>query len=328
MTFGTEWKTPQDFGAVGDGVTDDRAAFQAAASSGWPIYVPYTPTGYAISARIQLPSGCTFKGSDKKPSIKLLTNDWLFEIVGSDVEVANFRSDFSHLSGGSGVLIRTDLLTMERVLISDMIFVGPSCAVSDMPSSSFRIVLLTIRDIIAYSLRGTGISLQRSFAYQRCERLTMLPIPSNNNAIFLSVGNEGSFWNECDATGGSVHAGNTGAVGFRFANCKAVWMRACMADMVGGGGFVLTGCEYFYGSQLVSSMVGTVGISINDSTKITLSACNVGGRAGMPYAPGHPDISVGNSPGTIIDDACRVYNSSGTPISIVGSPGTRNNALV
>lgn len=328
MSYGPEWKTPQDFGAVGDGVTDDRAAFQLAADDPYPTYVPWTPAGYAIGSRIRLPVGKIFLGAPNKPRLKLLTNDWLFEVAGAEVEVGSFRADFGHLSSGNGVLLRTDENHLERVIVHDFIMAGANCIVSDMPSATYRAVLLTIKDIIGYALKGTGIHLQRSFAYQRCERLTMLPTATNNSPAFYSIGNEGSFWVQCDATGGNVHAGNAGAHGFQFDNCKAVWMGQCMADMIGGGGFFLNNCEYFYGSQLVASMVGTIGISVNSSRKVTLSACNVGGRAGMPYAPGHPDLAVGNSPGTIIDDACRVYNSSALPISIVGSPGTRNNALV
>jgi hypothetical protein len=41
--------TPQDFGAIGDGVTDDSAAFAAMWATGVPWMIPYTANGYLIS---------------------------------------------------------------------------------------------------------------------------------------------------------------------------------------------------------------------------------------------------------------------------------------
>lgn len=38
-----------DYGAVGDGVTDDTAAFNAAIATGKAVYVPYTVNGYLVS---------------------------------------------------------------------------------------------------------------------------------------------------------------------------------------------------------------------------------------------------------------------------------------
>lgn len=53
----------RDFGAVGDGVTDDLAAFQAAANAGKTIFVP--DGTYALSDHITLGNGSEFHGSRK-----------------------------------------------------------------------------------------------------------------------------------------------------------------------------------------------------------------------------------------------------------------------
>src|SRR5699024_2117916 len=51
----------RDFGAVGDGVTDDTAAIQAALDSGAPVV--YAPPGvYAISDPVVVEEGTHFRG--------------------------------------------------------------------------------------------------------------------------------------------------------------------------------------------------------------------------------------------------------------------------
>lgn len=44
-----QYVSVKDFGAVGDGVTDDTAAFNAAIATGKAVYVPYTVDGYLVS---------------------------------------------------------------------------------------------------------------------------------------------------------------------------------------------------------------------------------------------------------------------------------------
>jgi hypothetical protein len=52
-----DYVTPQDFGAIGDGVTDDSPAFQAALNSGNPVWVPHRPSGYYIKTTLYLNGG-------------------------------------------------------------------------------------------------------------------------------------------------------------------------------------------------------------------------------------------------------------------------------
>lgn len=52
----------KDFGAVGDGVTDDTISIQAAADAGQSLFIPYTSPGYLISSTITFKSDVFCEG--------------------------------------------------------------------------------------------------------------------------------------------------------------------------------------------------------------------------------------------------------------------------
>ena len=62
--------TPQDYGAVGDGSTDDTEAFKDAMDSGKSVIVPYTAGGYLITSVIECKESLIGLGS---PTIKMTT---------------------------------------------------------------------------------------------------------------------------------------------------------------------------------------------------------------------------------------------------------------
>lgn len=63
-----------DYGAKGDGVTDDTAAFSAALSSGAKIIlVPYPSNFYRLSSRIDIPTRVVLEGEGYRPEIRMDT---------------------------------------------------------------------------------------------------------------------------------------------------------------------------------------------------------------------------------------------------------------
>lgn len=67
----------KDFGAVGDGVTNDTAAIQAAATAaaGKKLYFPASSSSYVINSAINISSNTTVYGDGPGSSIKLGTNN-------------------------------------------------------------------------------------------------------------------------------------------------------------------------------------------------------------------------------------------------------------
>jgi hypothetical protein len=74
VAFGRPYVTPADFGARGDGITDDRAAIQAAIDHcGGTLFIPRLAGDYMLSDVLQLPSNITLIGIGN-PCLKLLPN--------------------------------------------------------------------------------------------------------------------------------------------------------------------------------------------------------------------------------------------------------------
>ena len=77
----------RDFGAIGDGVTDDAAAFQAAIATAQtrssPVYVPASPTAYLLGATLTL-DGVALVGEGAGSTLKLaLSSGAALQLMGS-----------------------------------------------------------------------------------------------------------------------------------------------------------------------------------------------------------------------------------------------------
>ena len=116
----------KDFGATGDGVSDDTAAFVKAfaavsAYGGGVVYVP--PGRYRVS-KLFVPAGCVLTGAGTASWIQLLddSNATMLNIVGADVTVSNLQLD-GNASGQSNTSALNDAVGIfapaQRVRIHD-----------------------------------------------------------------------------------------------------------------------------------------------------------------------------------------------------------------
>jgi hypothetical protein len=111
-------KTIEDFGAVGDGVTDDSAAIQTAVNSGDWVWVPNNTNGYLCNTSISIPAKAVIKGCGYHSRIKTTANITIFNINVDNsyctIENITFQGDRSTTTRTSqnGIAVIGDLATV------------------------------------------------------------------------------------------------------------------------------------------------------------------------------------------------------------------------
>lgn len=105
----SENQSVRDFGAVGDGTTDDTAAFRAAAATGRPIAVPWTPDGYILTGQIDLVDGSLFFAApDARAAIRMVSDSTarVFDALGkAGCGLVNLTIDGAGITT-DGVMVR------------------------------------------------------------------------------------------------------------------------------------------------------------------------------------------------------------------------------
>ena len=211
--------TPEDYGAVGDGVTDDKTAIQNAVNSGKPVNL--AKKRYFISGTIDLPEGTIIKGTGtgSLTNIKITANAPAFAVKGNNVNIdgVSFIGNHSWVSGsyttanpnqhGIAVIGTADFVTdYERILISN-------CTFYQMSGGGIYITY-NIGGVLAGTYSG-GVQATNCVAYacyvgyyadERGEYNAFVNCKAYRCAIgFRAAGGNNMF------TGGILNSNNTGA---------------------------------------------------------------------------------------------------------------------
>lgn len=84
-----EYVTPEMYGAVGDGTTDDQAAIQNAVNSGKRVF--FGAKSYLLSSTVSIPSNANITGSGSLSIIKTTTAIISFTITGTNAHISNLK---------------------------------------------------------------------------------------------------------------------------------------------------------------------------------------------------------------------------------------------
>lgn len=122
IVFAGNFVTPEQYGAVGDGVTDDTTAFNNAVSTGKPVFLA---NKYLITSRIS-PQNFLFGNGTAEVRKSPTVDDRLFNISKAGIVLSNFTvvgnrktrtGTFSEY--GHGVAIEADNVTLDNLTIKD-----------------------------------------------------------------------------------------------------------------------------------------------------------------------------------------------------------------
>lgn len=160
-----------DFGAVGDGIVDDTAAFNAALAASSEVYVPAPAVSYKLTSLVTIPADTSLFG-DNKRTVKLLHayNGYMFEMSnGASIRNLYLEGQGATYTGGGLYFSGTNgrqLVESCKIINFD----GP-CAYFEVAAGSQS----TFIDIEAYRVNaGTGTG-RVAFEIISTQQLSAIP---------------------------------------------------------------------------------------------------------------------------------------------------------
>jgi hypothetical protein len=304
-----------DFGAVGDGVTDDTAAIQAAIDAYGDNQAIYFPAGkYKISSSIDL-TGCEgihlFGAGSRATEIVSTANNPVIKIEGSSSLVTNSTGVSSMTIRGSGQSNTSAdgiyFAWTNSCYLQDLVFF--SCRNAMRFGHNFQTDVSNIR------VYGAGTDQSYIGVYMEETDLSFIDnaivgyninVQGVTQAGFRIINGQGSKFTSCEAGGGPMvygwHIGEptTGTVKcqwLHFVNClgdstvAAAWLfrqgtaselsqmqlSNCWAGN-GDDGFYLDGCKFINISNAQSNGHAKSGITLNQCEQVVVNGSSFNGN--------------------------------------------------
>lgn len=263
----------KDFGAVGDGVTNDGPAFAAANAAGATKYVPYSANGYYLGTT----SGLTVDNGESwigDGNVKLIsaTTTRLFDItsnlaIGSLIQ--GFTIDMTG-AGASSMAIRFENTNpVSNGVVRDVQFQNCYRAIGCTGSASYIFECL-IENVRCILTKGLQIYLPFSRGFVQLKKVNIdNTLPANERVTWASILIEkpaGVFLEDVDVTGQANEAGpwalgnaytpayDAGAIGIKIdgaaVNEGYVWLRRVRCESSMGPGIQVIDLVFLYGETV------------------------------------------------------------------------------
>lgn len=233
MPFLAGYITPQDYGAVGNNVTDDTTALQSAltAAAGKSLYIPAAT--YKISAALTIPNGSHVTILGDGPSNSMINQTsttanglTITDAIGITIQGIGFTGP----SSGSGIGLSFVLGSNANTFQCDI----RDLSVSSFGSHGISIATPTLCNlvrVVSQNNGGSGFNTTSSAASTTFQDCAANSNTSNGFTINnLSYGN----FTGCASV-------SDGGIGFALTNCNSVALVASGAQNCTGNGFDISG---------------------------------------------------------------------------------------
>ena len=270
----------RNYGAVGDGITDDTIAFNNCLSINGAVYLPYgNGLKYKLSSII-LSSNSTIVG-DSGVEIIYSDSGSLFTLQGSHISISNLIVRCSN-DGTVFELLNTTSAWYEYIYIHDITTYKAKHVFIDNNSTS-AYTNTYLERISGRAMNGGAFIFEHAYAFLFLDNITGDNLSSDyvcDWRTFYFKNCEGAHLVHCEAEGGGSNGSHSSAAGFLFQTCKAIWLERCMSDLVEGSGFWFDTCEYVYVNNCVTSISFGNGFVFTGS-KYIVSNCYSNGRKSL-----------------------------------------------
>gem|GEM_PF-4811109 len=309
------------FGALANGTTDDAPVIKDALLIVRDLLLPARLSDgqladYRFASTITLTNGNCLKGESSRTKISLsplLAAD-IFHYVGTQITVKDLLVYGNRTQTNYLHKFRTDLINCSVIDIDNVWSDGCAGIFSDA-NALFSLTNLTVTKCTNTGVTARSIDFRDALAFIFFKRVAfdyvgVTNASSNMYAVFMA-NNEGAIFEDVDILGGTK-VGFAGRDGFRFENCRAVWLTRCMADHMGGWGFVISDCDYVYFTTCTSSLCNKDQFYINTNSRwITATNCYAGGSAGETGA-------IAGVHGWLVENSVQVAVNGGTVSNCTG----------
>lgn len=309
------------FGAVANGATDDAPIVKDALLVVRDLLLPAKrPDGglsdYRFASTVTLNNGNCLRGDSSRSKITispLMAVD-VFHYVGTQISVKDLlvygnrtQTNFLHK-------FRTDLMNCSVIDIDNVWSDGCAGIFSDA-NSTFLLTNLTVTKCTNTGVTGRSLDFRDALAFIFFRRVAFdyvgVTNPSSNTYVVYMANNEGAIFEDVDVLGGTK-VGFSDRDGFRFENCRAIWLTRCMADHMGGWGFFVSDCDYVYFTTCTSSLCNKDQYYINTNSRwVTATNCYAGGSNGETGA-------IAGVHGWLVENSIQVTVNGGTVSNCTG----------
>lgn len=261
--LGNDYGYPQWFGAVGDGTTDDTAAFTAALQRLRKVCVPYTENGYVVG-ELRLSGDRTLCGiGDKQPVLKAKadTQKWIRPATGC--RLYDLTLDMQ-AAGDTAVCLyfNTNSSGYEKIRVYNLTVIQPGSFIADADSGNKYLVGNIHFDNISV-LRPRNVALRMTdffgFVFFRNVTVDYQGAVADHDAFYVQT-NYGMIVENCTVRDSAK--GSSGAA-YRFCDSWAIWADRCTAQNVGGAGFVTDGIRHCYLSDCTAQDTAAEGFCLS-----------------------------------------------------------------